>query len=316
MIGESADASIYSTRVEMMAKILLVEDSPTQSVEMRMLLEQDAHDVVHVANGRLAIEVLEQEPIEIVVTDLEMPEMNGLELVEAMKLNFEHIPAVLVTGRGSEELAAEALRKGAAGYVPKSQLQTLVDTITDVLGVIRSDASYAKLIKTLKENKFVFDLPNEAQLISPMVGLLMQVIAGMELISGIEVVRVGVALEHALVNAMYRGNLQLGPSVTPPNRAIIYDDATSDLIEKRKLTDPYKNRIVHVDANANKEEIRILIRDEGNGFNTSRVPAPGDPKTLDTEAGRGLVLMVSFTDELIFNDTGNEVTMVKRCNQG
>ena len=43
------------------------------------------------------MDVLEQHPIEIVVTDLEMPEMNGLELVEAMQMDFEHIPAVLVT---------------------------------------------------------------------------------------------------------------------------------------------------------------------------------------------------------------------------
>ena len=78
-----------------------------------MLLEEGHHDVMHVANGKLAIAVLESEPIELVVTDLEMPEMNGLELVEAMRSDFEHIPAVLVTARGSEELASKALRPSA-----------------------------------------------------------------------------------------------------------------------------------------------------------------------------------------------------------
>jgi CheY-like chemotaxis protein len=264
----------------------------------------------------LALDVLEREPIELVVTDLEMPEMNGLELVEAMRLDFEHIPAVLVTARGSEELASKALQRGAAGYVPKNHLQTLLnDTIVDVLGVIRSDASFAKLIKTLQKNVFVFDLPNDATLISPLIGLLMQVIAGMDLISGIELTRMGVAVEHALVNAMYRGNLALGPSVTPAHRAIVYDDATTNLIENRKNSEPYKDRVVHVEATAAKDEIRILIRDEGKGFNTSDIPAAGDPKVLDSESGRGLVLMASFTDELIFNETGNEVTLVKKCRQ-
>jgi len=250
-----------------------------------------------------------------VVTDLEMPEMNGLELVEAMHADFGHIPAVLVTARGSEELASQALQKGAAGYVPKNNLQSLLnDTITDVLGVIRSDASFAKLIATLQKNVFVFDLPNDSELISPLVGLLMQVIPGMDLISGSDLVRVGVAVEHALVNAMYRGNLELGPSLTPPHRAIVYDDATSDLIEKRKTSEPYKDRRVYVEASASKDEIRIIVRDEGNGFDTSKVPARGDAKILDTEAGQGLILMSSFTDEMIFNVTGNEVTLVKRCN--
>ncbi len=155
-----------------MAKVLLVEDSPTQAVEIRMLLEEGAHQVMHVGNGRMAIDVLEQHPIDIVVTDLEMPEMNGLELVEAMQLGFEHIPAVLVTARGSEDLASQALQKGAAGYVPKNHLQKLLnDTITDVLGVIRSDASFAKLIATLQKNVFVFDLPNDPELISSVGGI-------------------------------------------------------------------------------------------------------------------------------------------------
>ena len=103
-----------------MAKVLLVEDSPTQAVEMRMLLEEGCHDVRHAANGRLALEVLSEESLDIVVTDLEMPEVNGLELVETMRTDYAHIPAILVTARGSEELAAEALQKGAAGYVPRT----------------------------------------------------------------------------------------------------------------------------------------------------------------------------------------------------
>ncbi|MFK8112355.1 MAG: response regulator [Rubripirellula sp.] len=297
-----------------MAKVLLVEDSPTQAVEIRMLLEEASHQVVHVANGRLAVEVLDQQPIDLVITDLEMPELNGLQLVERMCDEFSHVPSILITARGSEELAAQALRKGAAGYVPKDHLQSLLnDTIVDVLGVIRTDASFSKLISTLQQNVFEFDLPNDSQLISPLIGLVMQVAGGMDLLNGTEMTRIGVAIEHALVNAMFRGNLELGPSVTPAHRAIVYDDATSDTIEKRKRSDPYQKRRVHVRASASKTEIRVVIRDEGNGFDKSKVPEAGDSKSLVTDSGRGLMLMASFTDELIFNDVGNEVTLVKRC---
>ncbi|MGB0598450.1 MAG: response regulator [Rubripirellula sp.] len=297
-----------------MAKVLLVEDSPTQAVEMRMLLEEGSHAVKHVGNGRQAIKVLGDESLDLVVTDLEMPEMNGLELVEAMKVDFPHIPAVLVTAKGSEDLASKALHAGAAGYVPKHHLQTMLnDTVADVLGVLQTDASFSKLISTLHKNQFVFVLPNDADLISPLVGLLMQVIAGMELISGSELVRIGVAVEHALLNAMFRGNLELGPSVTPGHRALVYDGATSNLIQQRQSSDPYQTRQVYVDATASRDEIRISIRDEGKGFDTSSVPKPSDLKKLNAESGQGLVLMSSFTDSLIFNDQGNEVTLVKRC---
>lgn len=297
-----------------MAKVLLVEDSPTQAVEMRMLLEEGNHEVRHAANGKVALQLLASENCDIVVTDLEMPEVNGLELVEAMRVDYPHIPAILVTARGSEELASEALQKGAAGYVPKNHLHTLLsDTIIDVLGVIRTDASFSKLIKTLKKNVFQFEMGNDSELISPLVGLLMQVVSGMELISGAEMNRLGVAIEHALINAMYRGNLQLGPSVTPPHHAIIYDDATSDLIERRKSEAPYKDRKVFVEATASKDQIQIVIRDQGKGFDTSKVPVVVSADLFAAESGKGLVLMKSFADELLFNDAGNEVTMIKRC---
>ena len=176
-----------------MARVLLVEDSRTQAAEITMLLESASHEVQHAVNGRLGQELLENDVFDVVVTDLEMPEMNGLELVEAMQLDFAHIPAILVTSRGSEDLATQALRKGAASYVPKDSLPTLLnDAITDVLGVIRGDSSYAKLISTLRKNVFVFELDSDGELVSPLVGLMLQVVSGMGTLGGMHLVRLSV----------------------------------------------------------------------------------------------------------------------------
>lgn len=299
-----------------MAKVLLVEDSPTQAVEMRMLLEEGAHEVRHASNGRLALDILSQESLDVVVTDLDMPELNGLELVETMCLDYTHIPAILVTGNGSEELAAQALQKGAASYVLKSHIRsTLNDTIVDVLGVTRTDASFSKLISTLQKNVFAFELPNDAELISPLVGLLLQVVSGMDMFGGGEIVRLGLAIEHALINAMYRGNLQLGPSVTPASHAIIYEDATSDLIERRRSETPYQERMVFVEATATKQEFRITVRDEGVGFDTSKITELAEPEMFGDDSGRGLVLIKNFADVLEFNETGNQITIIKNASQ-
>jgi hypothetical protein len=122
----------------------------------------------------------------------------------------------------------------------------------------------------------------------------------------------GTAIEHAVINAMFRGNLELGPSVTPSHRALVYDGATSDLIEKRKTSDPYQSRTVYVEATISKTDFRVLIRDQGKGFNTSKASAKMDLVASDGESGHGLILMRSFTDELTFNESGNEVTLLKR----
>lgn len=297
-----------------MVRVLLVEDSPTQAVEMTMLLEEGRHQVRHATNGKLGLEALAEHPLDIVVTDLEMPELNGLQLVQQMRIDYGHIPAILVTGQGSEALAVEALQKGAAGYVPKSEMRALLNsTITDVLSVLQTDESYAKLISTLTKNVFVFDMPNDADLISPLVGLLMQVASGMNLLGGMDLVRLGVATEHAVLNAMYRGNLELPRSLTPPHHAVVRDDATTAEVEARKSESPYKDRRVHVEAIASEAAVRIVVRDQGNGFDTSRLPQAGNPGLLDRQGGRGLVLMTSFVDQVLFNEKGNEVTLIKRC---
>ena len=69
-----------------MARVLLVEDSQTQAAQITMVLEAASHDVTHVENGKLGLRVLEDGMLDVVVTDLEMPEMNGLQLVQACLL--------------------------------------------------------------------------------------------------------------------------------------------------------------------------------------------------------------------------------------
>lgn len=296
-----------------MARVLLVEDSPTQAIEMTMLLEEGSHSVMHVENGRLGLEALAEYSLDVVVTDLEMPECNGLELVQRMRADYAHVPAILVTSQGSEALAVEALQYGAAGYVPKHDMKALLNqTVADVLSVLQSDESYSKLISTLTKNVFEFDMPNDPSLIAPLTGLLMQISSGLQVFGGMELVRLGMATEQAVLNAMYRGNLELNREQTPSDNSIIHDGATNDLVEQRKSESPYAERRVYVSATATTEEIRIVVRDQGNGFDTSILPSPGNPEMLDASGGRGLVLMTSFVDSVTFNQKGNEVTLVKR----
>ena len=55
-----------------------------------------------------------------------------------------------------------------------------------------------------------------------------------------------------------------------------------------------------------------MVRDDGRGFDPSKLPDPTDPANLQKCCGRGLFLIRTFMDEVRFNDTGNEITMIKR----
>src|SRR5205085_333036 len=106
-------------RVSPMSRILVVEDSRTQALAIEMLLHDAGFETALATHGGEALEVLRHSSFDVVLTDLQMPVMNGLELVEAVRRDHPMTPVVLMTALGSEEIAVEALRKGAASYVPK-----------------------------------------------------------------------------------------------------------------------------------------------------------------------------------------------------
>ena len=75
---------------------------------------------------------------------------------------------------------------------------------------------------------------------------------------------------------------------------------------------PYRDRRIHVDLVILGHEARFVIRDEGAGFDVHKLAAPGGIGSLEPTSGRGLILMRAFMDEVLFNERGNEVTMIKR----
>ena len=101
-----------------MAHILVVDDSPTERRVITLLLGRNPDLSTTEAEGaREALNMIRQNPPDLVVTDLMMPDMDGLELVEAIRADYPGLPVILATAYGSEEVVVRALRKGAVNYV-------------------------------------------------------------------------------------------------------------------------------------------------------------------------------------------------------
>src|SRR4029078_2757919 len=100
--------------------------------------------------GRQALEQLELHLPDLVVTDMMMPNMNGLELVSEVKEQYPMTPLILMTSQRSEEIAVQALQKGAASYVPKRALGSdLLETVERVLAASQEVRRRARLIGRL-----------------------------------------------------------------------------------------------------------------------------------------------------------------------
>ena len=293
--------------------VLVVDDSEVDRRLVGGLLSRDLDWIVEYAeNGKQALEMMEVTEPDIVVTDLMMPDMDGMELVTHLCMHYPSVPIILVTGQGSEDVAAEALARGAVSYVPKRDLaDKLVETVEQVLALERADRHYDRLIGCLTEAHYAFELDNDPALIPPLVDLLQQMLMGMRFCDTTTRMHAGVALEEALLNAMLHGNLELGPTEVQQVRARLRQGGSTEA-DTRRHTPPYDARRVRVRAVIQREEATFDIADDGPGFDVAAFPVDG-PKALGSARGRGLVLMRSFMDDVVFNDRGNAVRLVLRC---
>jgi two-component system chemotaxis sensor kinase CheA len=104
------------------ARILVVDDSPTTRTILRNVLASAGYYVRTAADGVDALERLRYQPVDLVVTDVQMPRMNGFELTRQLKSQLG-LPVILVTGMEKEEHRREGLAAGADAYVVKSTFQ-------------------------------------------------------------------------------------------------------------------------------------------------------------------------------------------------
>jgi CheY-like chemotaxis protein/anti-sigma regulatory factor (Ser/Thr protein kinase) len=288
--------------------VLVAEDSRTQAIRIRQLLEGAGFEVKVAANGRDALDQIREFPPEMIVTDLEMPELNGLELVQAVHTEFPQTPIVLTTDRGSEDIASEALRKGAASYVPKRFLEDLVPTLQRLLAVARADRANTQLAACATYSEVQFCLSNDSRLVGPLVAQLARMIERFGIRDNSGTIRAASALDEAVQNAFVHGNLEVSSKLREN------EDSSEfyTLVKQRRLEAPYKDRRTWVRGCVSPDSAEFVIRDEGPGFDPGTIPDPTDPAYLDRPCGRGLWLIHAFMDEVRHNPSGNEITMILR----
>jgi CheY-like chemotaxis protein/anti-sigma regulatory factor (Ser/Thr protein kinase) len=293
-------------------RILVVDDDRTQAEEFGVLLRQAGCDVMQAGNGREALELLGRDVPDVVLTDLDMPEMDGLELVQAIRRDYPALPVILMTAMGSEAVAVKALHHGAASYVRKRNLaKEIVQTVGSVLAVARALPQQERVLDCLTDDQLGFVLDNDTAQVPAVLGHLEVVASLLHPRDRTERIRVGLALHETLVNAIQHGNLELSSDLRQED-----ERAFRDLGEERRRQSPYRDRRVRVRATLSRSEAVYVVEDEGPGFDPALVAVATDPANLERIGGRGLMLIRTFMDEVEHNEKGNRITLRKRYPDG
>jgi CheY-like chemotaxis protein/anti-sigma regulatory factor (Ser/Thr protein kinase) len=295
--------------IESAINLLVVDDSLfDHEVIARLLCPLEGIRIRFARNGTEAIEAVDREVPDLIVTDLIMPDMDGLDLVHRVRGRFSSVPMILMTAYGSEEVAMRALRAGATNYIPKKDLaRDLLETVQGVLRVSTTSRQRRELFNCFVRRESEFEIGNDPDVVGSLMELVQEELGSLGILEQNERIRVGIALQEALTNALFHGNLEISSELRQADEREFYEEANA-----RRGQAPYASRKIRVQIRIDRAAAVFSIEDDGPGFDTSFVDRPIEPEDLTRLGGRGLLLMRTFMDDVRFNRTGNAVTMAKR----
>ena len=131
-----------------MAKILVIDDEKSIRNTLKEILEYEGHEVQDAADGLEGLKKIEAEKFDIVLCDIKMPKMDGLELLDKIMEIQSETPVIMISGHGTIETAVEAIKKGAYDFISKPlDLNRMLITLRNAL----DRSSLVKETKTLKK---------------------------------------------------------------------------------------------------------------------------------------------------------------------
>ena len=277
-------------------KVLIVEDDKSSRGFMKDTVESQGFETHVAENGLLGLEVFKQINPHLVLSDIQMPEMDGLQLLEEIRKLSPNAIVVMVTAFGCEEYAMKAMELRANNYLKKPVRHSeLLPLLTKYASLIDAPASSEKKPEIKKKTSFTIKLDSDVEKVPDMVDWLVKTTGSLLDESGRLDVKLG--LTELLINAIEHGNLGRNEGEKPVN---------DFLLSSRKVAIEYKTGDSYCEW---------IITDEGNGFDWKSFLSRLDADPLGQE-GKGLLCCKFHFSELEFNSSGNSVRARKNESSG
>jgi len=290
-----------------MVHILIIDDEKPVRDVLKIALSEKGYALTEAADGEQGFEIFKETDPEIVITDVMMPKMTGIEVTRNIKKFNENADVIVMTGYGTEELVIEALRSGASNYIKKPIAFEDLFQILDNIIIKRQNRERSELSKDIVffEQKDIVMGNDISSVWGTVNQILFNIHAGIEL-KIVEGLRIG--LYEIIVNAIEHGNL-----------GISYDDK-SQALQNHHYTQLLKERMdkanregkkIFIHCTYNRDKITVKIKDQGKGFNFKDLPDMNTSETIMSAHGRGIFLTSLYFDHLEYSEPGNNVQLVK-----
>ncbi len=152
-------------------KILVVDDEKLKRMTLRDDLRESNYDTIAVESPLIGLQLLQQEAFDVLVTDLRMPQMHGIDFLKRVKKEHPHITVIVMTAYASVETAVEALRFGAYNYIKKPFSSEELILMLEKLKALRSKTQADKTLSSQKTD----DTNQETSLYQTLIGKSQQI---------------------------------------------------------------------------------------------------------------------------------------------
>ena len=112
-----------------MSRVLVVDDEANLRKVLAAMLRKEGHEVSMASDGEQALAEISKNKTDVVVTDLVMPKVGGLEILKSMIANHPEIPVIIITAHGTVDSAVEAIKLGAFDYITKPFEQAEIQAV-------------------------------------------------------------------------------------------------------------------------------------------------------------------------------------------
>jgi CheY-like chemotaxis protein len=297
-----------------MAKsILIVDDEEIIRNVLRRKLEQTtSYKVLTADDGTVALDMFKQEPVDLVISDLLMNEMNGIELLRNLKEIEPSIPVIIITGYGTLDDAIEAIHLGAEDFIKKPfDINEVLDTVEKTFRKMAEEEDQREVIKYIAHEDINLAIPNDFDLLNTVINYIFSHLRARWLVGDEDLHDVKICLYEALTNAFEHGNL--GITGEEKSRLLEHGQQAWREYQLARMEDPTnKEKKIYVKLTIDDDHMQVAIRDEGKGFDHSSRTLDTDPEEMFRSSGRGLLLIQSLMDGVEFNPSGNELSMTKQ----
>jgi len=133
-------------------RILIVDDEPDIALILKLQLEDAGYQTVRARDGVEALEAIEREPFALIMLDIKMPRMDGLEVLS--RIRGDETPVVMMTAHGSEDIAVDAMKKGALDYISKPfSTDDMLQKVERAISIDKTRKENARLSSQLDEER-------------------------------------------------------------------------------------------------------------------------------------------------------------------